>query len=162
MSNRCQTTSWLTFSAWHDRKRYQRNIWQDLEIFWLSSNCQTNVMSNHHRLIGDCASSSPWNLELLKFFFVSFDWGITPQVPHWNLNHGNISLGSTPSVPQEIWIGSAKGFVGSCHWLGDYSFSSPLREITIHWLYELHSPNQNIYCMPKYLKGQNALYHPNK
>ena len=78
-------------------------------------------MSNHHWLIGDCASSSPWNLELLKFFFVSFDWGITPQVPHWNLNHGNISLGSTPSVPHEIWISSAKGFLGSCHWLGDYS-----------------------------------------
>ena len=129
----------LTFSAWHDRKIYQRNIWQDLEIFRPSS-----------KLSNRCHVKPP------SIFLVLFDWGITPQVPHWNLNHGNISLGSTPSVPQEIWIGSAKGFVGSCHWLGDYSFSSPWSGFQFNGFMDYILPTKIVQLCPTQLAKRSV------
>ena len=90
----------LTFSAWHDRKRYQRNIWQDLEIIWLSS-----------KLSNRCHVKPP-----------SIDWGLCLKFPmkSWIIEiflgviwMGDDSLGSPLKL--ESWK----------HFFGEYSFSSP-------------------------------------
>ena len=114
MSNRCQTTNWFDIFCltWQKKisKKYltgSRDILTKFKIVKPLS-CQTTI-----------------------------NWlGIVPQVPHEILNHWNFSWchlngGWLLRFPIETWIMETflwgvllqfpMKYVGSCHWLGDYS-----------------------------------------